>query len=114
MSEATRKAVVTTAQVQEALNLYTQTLSSVSGLPVEGLEFDKGARGKGFAVYNSKGDVVDTFETKEDAYVKFTNWHTVASQVLSLIADRAQREQAESDAAKAAKTARKPAEKLAA
>src|SRR6478736_6586710 len=99
MSEATRKAVVTTAQVQEALNLYTQTLSSVSGLPVEGLEFDKGARGKGFAVYNSKGDVVDTFETKEDAYVKFTNWHTVASQVLSLIADRAQREQAESDAA---------------
>lgn len=108
MSDATRKAVVTTAQVQAALTQYTQTLSSVSGLPVEGLEFDKGARGKGFAVYNGQGAVVDTFETKEEAYVKFTNWHTVASQVLSLIAERALREQAEADAAKTAKTTKAP------
>lgn len=110
MSDATRKAVVTTAQVQESLNLYTQTLSSVSGLPVEGLEFDKGARGKGFAVYNSKGDVVDSFETKEEAYVKFTNWHTVASQVTGLIAERALRE-AEAAKTETPKTTRKPTEK---
>jgi hypothetical protein len=84
MSDTTRKAVITTAQVQEALNEFTKTLATVSGKELETLEFDKGARGKGFAVYNSKGEVVDTFETKEEAYLKYVNWVTVATQVLQL------------------------------
>jgi hypothetical protein len=88
MSDSTRKAVITTAQVQEALNTFTKTLATVSGQKVEPLEFDKGARGKGFAVYAEDGSVIDTFDTKEDAYVKYVNWVTVAEQVLSLIAAR--------------------------
>lgn len=88
MSEATRKAVITTAQVQEALNAFTKTLSTVSGQPETRMEFDKGARGKGFATYDPSGKVIESYDTKEDAYVKFTNWVTVAEQVLSLIAAR--------------------------
>lgn len=109
MTTTDRKAVITTAQVQEALNGYTKVLSELSGLPAETLEFDKGARGKGFAVYNKSGDVVDSFETKEDAYVKFTNWTTVAGDVVKIQADRKLRE---SEAAK--KTTSKAAEKPAA
>jgi len=74
---------------------------------VETLEFDKGARGKGFAVYAKDGSVRDTFDTKEDAYVKYTNWTTVAEQVLALIAARP----AETETPKAT---RKPADKPAA
>lgn len=109
MSEATRKAVVTTAQVQAALNSYTTVLGELSGLPTETLEFDKGARGKGFAVYNKAGDVVDTFETKEDAYVKFTNWVTVAEEVVKIQAERVAREAAETKPT-TRKTPAKPAE----
>lgn len=108
MSDTARKAVITTAQVQEALNTFTRTLATVSGQEVETLEFDKGARGKGFAVYAKDGSVRDSFETKEDAYVKYTNWTTVAEQVLALIAARP----AETD--DKAKTARKPADKASA
>lgn len=108
MSEATstRKAVITTAQVQAAVDKYTETLSTISGETAVKMEFDKGARGKGFAVYNKAGDVVDTFETKEDAYVKFTNWVTVATQVLSLQQNRKPEEPAKT----VRKTPTKPAE----
>lgn len=117
MSEASRKAVVTTAQVQEALNSYTKALAELSGADLVTLEFDKGARGKGFAVYNGTGAVVDSFETKEDAFVKFTNWVTIAGQVLTIQAERRAREAAESDPAKpttSRKATAKPAESEAA
>lgn len=111
MSEATRKAVVTTEQVQAAVNRYETVKANISGLPAEGLLFDKGNRGKGFALYNTKDEAVQTFETKEAAYVQFTNWSKVADEVVALIAERGIREQAEADAKK---TTRKPAEKPAA
>ena len=105
MSDATRKAVVTTAQVQEALNAFTKTLSTVSGQPESPMEFDKGNRGKGFATYDKSGNAIEQYDTKEDAYVKFTNWVTVAEQVLSLIAARPAEEVKEP----AKKTTQKPA-----
>jgi hypothetical protein len=70
------------------------------------MEFDKGARGKGFATYDPSGNVIEQYDTKEDAYVKFTNWVTVAEQVLSLIAARPVEQVKE--------TAKKPAQKPAA
>ena len=88
MSDTTRKAVVTTAQVQEALSAFTKVLSEASGKPVEVIEFDKGARGKGYATYRADGSVVETFTTKEDAYVKFHNFAEGARQVMDLIAAR--------------------------
>lgn len=115
MTTTDRKAVITTAQVQEALNGYTKVQSELSGLPVETLEFDKGARGKGFAVYNKSGNVVDSFETKEVAYVKFTIWAKVAGEVIQIQADRKLREAEEAKKEETTpKTVRKPAEKAAA
>lgn len=113
MSDTTRKAVVTTAQVQAALTEYVTMLGTISGQPVAALEFDKGFRGRGFAVYTADGSVVDSFDTKEDAFVKYSNWVTTARQVTALIADRAVREQAEATA-EAPKTTRKTAEKVSA
>lgn len=107
MSDSTRKAVITTAQVQESLADFLKVLSEASGKPVETIEFDKGARGKGFATYRADGSVVDTFETKEDAYVKFYNFAEAGRQVLSLVAGR-------EVPAETPKTTRKPAEKPAA
>lgn len=66
MSENTRKAVVTTAQVVEAFDRY-KTALQVIGTDITGHEFDKGFRGRGFAQYDSNGGVVETFETKNDA-----------------------------------------------
>lgn len=80
MSDA-RKAVITTAQVQEALS-EMNALRSEIGLPIDGTEFDKGARGKGFAVYSKDGNAVQTFETKEAAYVAFTTFVKVGNIIL--------------------------------
>jgi len=81
MSDATRKAVITTAQVQEALT-EMNTLRAEVGLPVTGTEFDKGTRGKGFAIYSPSGEAVETFETKEAAYVKFSQFVETGNVIL--------------------------------
>ncbi len=85
MSETkTRKAVVTTAEVQNAVENYTATRASLTGQDVDKLEFDKGARGKGFATYDASGTVVAVWETKEDALSFYGTWVKVATEVLSL------------------------------
>lgn len=109
MSESTRKAVITTAQVQAALTEFTKTLSVISGQEVETLEFDKGSRGKGFAVYAKDGSVKDTFETKEEAHVKYTNWVTVATQVLALQQGRTDNAKKAETPKAASKASEKPA-----
>lgn len=88
MSEATRKAVVTTLQVQNAVNRYETVKAELSGTPALGLSFDKGARGKGFALYDPSDNVVNTFETKEEAYLHFTRWVEVAEEILLIQATR--------------------------
>lgn len=103
----TRKAVVTTAQVQQAVNDYTQVVSEISGQDRVELDFDKGFRGKGFAVYNGE-NVVTTFDTKEDALDFYADWVKVAKDVVVMIADRKLRE------AEAGKTAPKAPRKVAA
>lgn len=68
MSETTaRKAVVTTAQVRDAFASYASALVKVGQESVASHEFDKGARGRGFAEYDGAGNVVQSFETKDDA-----------------------------------------------
>ncbi len=109
MSEATRKAVVTTAMVQEALNSYAVSVGDITGNKPE-LEFDKGFRGKGFAVYSGE-TVVKSFETKEQARDFYLNWTIVAGEVLTLIADR---KLAEIQAEKPSETAPKAPRKVAA
>ena len=64
---STRKAVVTTAQVREAFAKYVGALVLIGQNDAAGNEFDKGARGKGFAEYDGAGNVVRSFETKDDA-----------------------------------------------
>lgn len=104
-STSTRKAVVTTAQVQAAINRYETVKAELSGTPAVGLVFDKGARGKGFALYDPKDVVVNTFETKEEALLHFTRWVEVAEEIVLLQATAKQAE---------TKTTRKPSEKPAA
>lgn len=70
MSENTRKAVVTTAEVVVAFDRY-KTALSVIGQDITEHEFDKGFRGRGFAQYDSNGGVVENFETKEAALTKY-------------------------------------------
>ncbi len=85
MSETkTRKAVVTTAQVQSALD-DMNALRAEIGLPVDGKVFDKGLRGKGFAVYVDGSDtaaVVNTYETKEDALREFSAFAEIGNVIL--------------------------------
>lgn len=84
MSADGRKAVVTTAQVQAALD-EMNTLRAEIGLPVTGKVFDKGTRGKGFATYVDKtptSPVVEVFETKEEAYVKFSQFVETGNTIL--------------------------------
>lgn len=72
MSETTtRKAVVTTAQVTAAFDSYKGAFA-VIGQDISGHEFDKGFRGRGFAEYDSKGNVVRSFDTKEDALTTYS------------------------------------------
>lgn len=94
MSEnTTRKAVVTTAQVQEALNSYKAVKAEI-GQNVSSWEFDKGARGKGFAVY-SGNDVVMPFDTKEDALNYFGRYAEVAREVIDALKAKDATEQSE-------------------
>lgn len=102
MSDTARKAVITTAQVQEALDrvnanyktLYPEWLS---------YEFDKGHRGRGFAQYNPDGSIVRSFDTKEDALGYFTSYADGMDAVLVVLP------KAETPESKP-KTTRKPAE----
>jgi hypothetical protein len=66
----TRKAVVTTAQVTEAFASYVAALTRI-GQNISDHEFDKGFRGRGFAEYDGKGNVVRSFDTKEDALTTY-------------------------------------------
>ena len=109
MSENTaRKAVVTTAQVQEKVNLYAEVRKEIAGLEkVETFEFDKGMRGKGFATYDSDGNVVETFEGKEEALTFYNTWINAAWQIKNLIETKVAKE------ATSAKAPRKVAAKVA-
>lgn len=81
MSENTRKAVVTTAQVQAAFDRY-KAAHKVIGTDLDGSEFDKGARGKGFAEYDAQGAVSRSFDSKEDA---LTHYGLVATGMWTVI-----------------------------
>lgn len=83
-TETTRKAVVTTEAVREALTSYLAVRKEI-GFEDGKYEFDKGARGKGFAVYDETGVVKVVFETKENALTFFTRWTEVAQEVLSKV-----------------------------
>ena len=73
MSETTtRKAVVTTAQVQEAFASYVLAHVRNGDDTKNSNEFDKGLRGRGFAEYTGNGLVVRTFDTKEDALTYYS------------------------------------------
>lgn len=65
---STRKPVITTVQVQEALDRVNANYKTLDPKFLS-FEFDKGARGKGFALYTASGDVARSFDTKEDALV---------------------------------------------
>lgn len=114
MSESTRKAVITTAQVQGALD-DMNTLKAEIGLPINGTVFDKGARGKGFAVYTADDRPVETFETKEAAYVKFSTFAEVGNTILGASHVKVVKpEPAKAEPAKATKATPKAAENAAA
>jgi hypothetical protein len=107
MSETTaRKAVVTTAQVQEALNNYKTVTAELGNTHAQSWEFDKGARGKGFAVY-SDNDVVMPFETKEEALNHFGTYVKVAREVIDMI--KVQQASAAQEESKPKTTTRKAA-----
>lgn len=109
MSDTTRKAVVTTAQVQAAVKEYTTAIAEISGQDRVEMDFDKGFRGKGFATYDGE-TVVKTFDTKEQALDFYATWVKVAGEVVTLIAERKARE---AEAEKAApKAPRKVAAKV--
>jgi hypothetical protein len=97
----TRKAVVTTAQVQSALTDYL-TVRKELGFEDPTLEFDKGFRGRGFAVYSGETAVL-SFDTKEDAYTHFSRYAEIAAEVLAQVV--------KNQAAKTASTAKKTTEK---
>jgi hypothetical protein len=111
MSENARKAVITTAQVQTALDKASEVRATLTGKPVEALTFDKGARGKGFAVYTANDTVVTSFETKEEAFIHYNRWAEVATEVLGLIETNKSVEvvPAKAPAKTPAKAAEKPA-----
>lgn len=104
----TRKAVVTTAQVQAAIEEYRTVRSELSGAESVAVEFDKGNRGgKAFAVWNGN-TMVQEFDTKDEALSFYQNWTFVAKEVVTLIAERKALEVTES----AVKAPRKVAAKV--
>jgi hypothetical protein len=110
----TRKAIVTTASVNDALKSMND-LNVKLGLPIIGTEFDKGARGKGFALYNSKGEAVQSFETKEQAYNLFSTFVEIGTLIITEGANVKLVEAPKEETAEVpAKTARKAAEKVSA
>lgn len=119
MSEntATRKAVVTTAQVQAAFANYVAALVKIGDNGSVDNEFDKGFRGRGFAEYNIKGEVVRSFDTKEDAltfYSLTANGMWVVLDVLSKTPEERPALKAEESAPVKPATTRKTAEKVSA
>lgn len=103
MSENTRKAVVTTAQVRDAFASYASALVKVGQESVVDHEFDKGLRGRGFAEYDGNGNIVQSFETKDDAL----NYYSLIAKGMWIVLDA-------QESAKPAKTPAKVAEKPAA
>lgn len=108
MSDAARKAVITTAQVQAALQAVNDNYRTIHP-EWKNTEFDKGARGKGFAEYAQDGTVVRTFETKEDAYVHYSTFAEGMKAVMVYLP----KPESEATADKP-KTTRKPAQSNAA
>lgn len=107
MSNTTRKVAVVTSQVQSALAQYASTREMIGLKDTTGHEFDKGLRGKGFAQYDSNGNVVRTFETKDEAFAHYNGWTVTALEVLKAVGHQ---ELAESKG----ETAKKATEKAAA
>ena len=79
-----RKAVVTLAQVSEAFAEYAEIRKAI-GSPVDGHSFDKGARGKGFAQYDDKDNIVRSFESKEDGLTFYGRYVEVAREVMEAL-----------------------------
>ncbi len=95
MTAAARKAVVTTAQVQEALNIYLSVRANLAGLETPDVQqFDKGFRGKGFATYDADNNVVSNWETKDEALSFYSTWRSVANEVVQLQAFAANKTEA--------------------
>lgn len=114
MSETTtRKAVVTTVQVQAAFANYVAALVKIGDSGSVDNEFDKGFRGRGFAEYNAKGEVVRSFDTKEDALTYYSllaegMWRvldTLSSETVSKPAVEAEGTEAKPATRRAAKAA---------
>lgn len=79
-----RKAVVTLAQVSEAFAEYAEVRKAI-GSPVDGHSFDKGARGKGFAQYDDKDNIVRSFESKEDGLTFYGRYVEVAREIMTAL-----------------------------
>lgn len=77
-----RKAIVSLDAVREAFASYASVREEI-GLPTTGHTFDRGARGKGYAQYNSADMIVRTFDTKEDALTFYSRYSEVAREILS-------------------------------
>jgi hypothetical protein len=109
-----RKAVVTTAQVNDALSAYVKLYSEVSGQESPALELDRGPRGgQPFAVYVKGSDtIVKGFDTKDSALAFYSNYVDVAQEILGALVARDLI--SESDLRKESNEADKPAEKAAA
>lgn len=88
MSEATRKAVVTLAQVNSAFAEYV-TVKGLLGEDMTGHSFDRGNRGKGFAHYDQSDSTVRTFDTKEDALTFYGRYVEVAREVMDALGFKA-------------------------
>lgn len=83
MSDHIRKAVITLNQVQAAFLAY-QTVRTAMGDDITGHTFDRGARGKGFAQYDTTDAVVRTFDSKEDALSHYGRYTDVAREVMEV------------------------------
>jgi hypothetical protein len=84
MTQNTRKAVVTIAQVSEAFADYAEIRKFI-GQPVAAHSFDKGPRGKGFAQYDGNDSVVRLFDSKEDALTFYGRYVEVAREVMAAL-----------------------------
>lgn len=82
MSDNTRKAVVTLAQVQEAFASYRE-IRGLMGDSLTGHTFDRGMRGKGFAQYDATDSLVRTFDTKEEALTFYGRYAEIAREVMA-------------------------------
>lgn len=109
-----RKAVVTTAQVNDALGAYVKLYSEVSGQESPALELDRGPRGgQPFAVYVKGSDtIVKGFDTKDSALAFYSNYVDVATEILGALVARnliTESDLRKSEESEAEKPAEKPA-----